>query len=54
MKGSSSHDGDVLIGNVPRKYATGLVPDVTAPAGIQVVYGRKPGAHVLSLVNLYA
>ena len=43
-----------LIVNVLRKYATGLVPGVTGLAGIQVVYGRKPGAHVLSLVNLYA
>ena len=50
--------GDVwlkrLVVNAVRKYAGGLVPDVTAPAGVQVVYGRKPGAHVLSLVNLYA
>lgn len=43
-----------LVVNAVRKYASGLVPEVTAPAGVQVVYGRKPGAHVLSLVNLYA
>jgi hypothetical protein len=43
-----------LVANAVRKYAGALVPEVTAPAGVQVVYGRKPGLHVLSLVNLYA
>jgi len=43
-----------LLVNAIRKYATGLVPDMIVPAGVQVVYGRRPGAHVLSLVNLYA
>ena len=43
-----------LLVNAVRKYATGLVPDMIVPAGVQVVYGRRPGAHVLSLVNLYA
>ncbi|MCE5306761.1 MAG: hypothetical protein LLG20_03890, partial [Acidobacteriales bacterium] len=38
-----------------RKYGPGLAVEVSAPPGIQVVFGqRDAGAtHVLSLVNLY-
>ncbi len=44
-----------LVAFATRKYAAGLALDVEAPAGIQVVLGRKDrgATHVLSLVNLY-
>jgi hypothetical protein len=43
-----------LVAFAVRKYAAGLSLDVRAPAGVQVVFGRKDGGatHVLSLVNL--
>ena len=36
------------------RYATGLPLEMEAPPGIQVVFGRKPGVSVVSLVNHYA
>jgi hypothetical protein len=44
-----------LVAYVVRKYGHGLVVEVSAPPGIQVVFGRRDAGatHVLSLVNLY-
>jgi hypothetical protein len=45
-----------LVAAAVRKYSRRLAVEVEAPAGVQVVFGRKAGGsiHVLSLVNLYA
>jgi len=44
-----------LMAYVVRKYGPGLAVQVSAPPGIQVVFGRRDAGatHVLSLVNLY-
>ncbi|MEO7146008.1 MAG: alpha-amylase family protein, partial [Bryobacteraceae bacterium] len=42
-----------LVGRCVTRYAAGLAIEMQAPAGIQVVFGRKPGASVVSLVNVY-
>lgn len=42
-----------LVARCVTHYATGLTIEMQAPTGIQVVFGRKPGASVVSLVNLY-
>lgn len=42
-----------LLAFAVKKYATGLPVDARVPPGVQVVFGRKAGVHVLSLVNHY-
>ncbi|HCC58876.1 MAG TPA: hypothetical protein DEQ47_16770 [Solibacterales bacterium] len=42
-----------LVARCVTHYATGLAIEMQAPTGIQVVFGRKPGMSVVSLVNYY-
>jgi Beta-galactosidase trimerisation domain/Hypothetical glycosyl hydrolase 6 len=42
-----------LVARCVTQYAAALAIDMQAPTGIQVVFGRKPGVSVVSLVNYY-
>jgi len=42
-----------LIARCLAHYATGQAIEMQAPTGIQMIYGRKPGVSVVSLVNHY-
>jgi len=43
-----------MLAGAVKKYATGFAIQADAPPGIQVVFGRRGGVHVVSLVNHYA
>jgi hypothetical protein len=45
-----------IISGAVKKYAVGIAAQMTGPAGIQIVLGRRPDSvtHVVSLVNRYA
>jgi hypothetical protein len=42
-----------LVGRCITKFASPLAVEMQAPTGIQLVFGRKPGVSVVSMVNHY-